>query len=66
MFGRIVEVIRDNDHWNAFYIGNEGKKRLAKDIVIPSEVRKEDIVDYVADLCHEWATPVRNEVKMLD
>jgi hypothetical protein len=66
VFGRIVEVIRSGERWKVFYLGNEGKKRPASDIHIPPEVREEGIEEYLADLCHEWARPNRNDVKRLD
>ena len=66
VFGRIVDVIRDGNRWMAFYPGNEGKKRRAEDIVLPPELKEENIIEYIADLCHEWATPGNSEVKRLD
>ena len=66
VYGKMVEVVRDDGYWKVFYLGNEGKKRLAIDIFVPSSTKGEDVVTYIADLCHEWATPLRNEVKRLD
>ncbi len=66
VFGRVVEATRDGTHWAVFYPGNEGKKRRADDIVLPSELKEENLIEYIADLCHEWATPSNNEVKRLD
>ena len=66
VFGKIIEVNRNDNRWEVFYVGNEGKKRLANDIVIPSHLKKEELIEYFSDLCHEWATPVNNEVKVLD
>ena len=34
VFGKNIEVIEHNAKWIVFYIGNEGKKRLADDIFI--------------------------------
>ncbi len=66
LFGRIIEVVRNDNRWNAFSVGSEGKKRLVNDIVIPSNLKEEELIEYLADLCHEWATPVNSEVKRLD
>lgn len=66
VFGRIIEVVRDDSRWKVFYYGNEGKKRLANDIILPPSLKKEDLVEYIADLCHEWATPSNSKVKKLD
>lgn len=66
VFGTIVEVTRRADAWRVFYLGNEGKKRLAEDIVIPPGVSDEDIVEYLADIRHEYASAEHNEVLRLD
>lgn len=56
VFGRYVEVVRKKDSWLVYYLGSEGKKRIAEDILIPSSVQDDDLVEYLADLCHEWAS----------
>lgn len=66
IFGkRVMEVVRRNDEWLAFYCGNEGKKRKAQDIVIPASLRESEVVEYIADLFHEWATPSNSTVAVL-
>jgi hypothetical protein len=66
VFGRVMEVVRDGKHWKVYYPGNEGKKRIAENIHIPSEVAECDLVEYLADICHEWARPDRSDVRRLD
>lgn len=67
VFGRDVEIIKDSrENWVAYYLGNEGKKRIAQDIVIPKQLSESDIVEYVADLCHEWASVKYPDVKISD
>ena len=66
VFGKIVEVIRRDDKWVVFYLGNEGKKRLAQDILIQSNVQEDQLVEHISDLCHEWARPNNTEVTKLD
>jgi hypothetical protein len=65
VFGRIIEVIRDDSCWKVFYLGNEGKMRPADDIHIPAQIKEEDVVNYLADICHEWATPNKNDVVVI-
>ena len=65
VFGKLVEVNRRNRRWLIFYLGNEGKKRTATDISIPDNISEAEVVSYIADLCHEWATPKNPEVKVL-
>jgi len=55
-YGRIVEIIRTDNSWRVFYIGGEGKKRLAEDIIIPPEIEESNLIAYLEDLLHEWAS----------
>ena len=47
-------------------LGNEGKKRPANDIVLPAHLKEADLVEYIADLCHEWASPANGVVRKLE
>ncbi len=66
VYGRKIEIIWSQDSWRVFYLGSEGKKRLAYDINIPSTVKEIDLKRYIADLCHEWAGPDRDQVIILE
>ena len=63
VFGRRVTVLRSDGQWNAFYGGTDGKRRQARDIVIPSALQAEEIERYLADLCHEWASTRASDVR---
>ena len=65
VFGRHVIVTRDEERWRAYYCGDEGKRRPAADIIIPASVAEEDLRQYLADLCHEWATGSHPDVTQL-
>lgn len=65
VFGRAVLVSRPGTRWQAYYLGNEGKRRRADDIVIPSSLSENEIRQYLADLCHEWATTAHPDVRAL-
>ena len=56
VFGRKVLIERCAEGWEVFYLGNEGKRRLAEDIFIPSIILEGELERYLSDLCHEWAT----------
>ena len=56
LFGRPVLVERRGGGWQAYYLGVEGKRRPAHDMVIPDELSEAQIPEYLADLCHEWAS----------
>ncbi len=66
VFGRQVLVVASENGWTAFYLGAEGKRRPASDIVVPSDISESDIAQYLGDLCHEWATEQHPNVKRLD
>ena len=57
VFGRRVLIKRRADAWAVFYLSDDGKRRAADDILIPSAIPADEVERYVADLCHEWATP---------
>ena len=66
VFGRQLVISRKEHGWTAWYLGPEGKKRPAADIVIPSNTAESDMTLYLSDLCHEWATAQHPDVKRLD
>lgn len=66
VFGTLVEVVMREGAWRVFYLGSEGKKRLADDIVIPASVAESQLEEYLADIRHEYATATYSEVRRLD
>lgn len=65
VFGQRVLVFRQQKRWAVFYLGNDGKRRPAKDLVIPAGCEECEIPRYLADICHEWATPQHPDVRRL-
>ena len=63
VYGREVLVARKEGGWQAYYSGAEGKRRLASDIVIPASLAEDELRQYLADLCHEWATSSHPDVR---
>ena len=66
VFGRDVLVVEKDDGWQAFYLGNEGKRRIAKEITIPSSITQAEMTQYLDDLCHEWASDRNDRVRRVD
>jgi hypothetical protein len=66
VFGRRILVEEAQAGWSLFYLGPEGKRRPAHDLVIPTDLPEAEIESYLADLCHEWATPRHPDVKRLE
>ena len=57
IFGKkVLEVIRSDGQWIAFYCGNGGVKLKADDIRVPSSLVESELGEYIADVFHEWAT----------
>ena len=66
VFGRDVLIEHNGNGWQVFYLGTEGKRRPARDIVIPPNIEESKLTQYLDDLCHEWATDRNNSVKRVD
>lgn len=63
IFGRLgLEMTRVGNHWIAHYLGADGKKRPADDMRIPDHLGEDEIVEFIADIFHEWATPGRYRI----
>jgi hypothetical protein len=66
VFGKQVLIAKLNGGWATYYLGSEGKRRPAIDIVVPADIQESEIEQYLDDLCHEWATEQHPDVKRLD
>ena len=65
-FGRFLDIERVDNKWIAFEKGDEGKRRRATDIVIPSSLKRAELITYLDDLLHESATESRPNIIDLD
>jgi hypothetical protein len=66
VFGRDIAIVKIESGWQAFYLGNDGKRRPANDIIVPSNIAEAEIAQYLDDLCHEWATDRNKSVNRVD
>ncbi|MGD2038778.1 MAG: hypothetical protein PVH28_12875 [Desulfobacterales bacterium] len=66
VYGRHVLISRTKDGWNIDFVSGEGKKRPAADIFIPDFISESEIEQYLADLCHEWATDEHPSVRRIN
>jgi hypothetical protein len=64
VFGQFIAVTGTDGAWQAFYLGNEGKRRPA-DFVVPRDITEAGLAEYLADLFHESARPRNNTVQEL-
>ena len=66
VFGMRLLAEQRDGRWTLFYSGADGKRRLAHDLVVPAFVVTDDeLAAYLADLCHEAATPSNREVRWI-
>jgi hypothetical protein len=66
VFGRRIQVVESGVGWSVFYLGPEGKRRPAHDILVPPSLTESELERYLADLCHEWATERHPDVRRLE
>ena len=67
IFGRQFVAVRRRDGWAVHHPGGEGKRGPLLEVPIPHDVRTPRALrDYLADVCHEWATPEHDRVRWLD
>lgn len=66
VFGRELLVRRERERWVCYYPGNEGKRRLARDLLIPDDATAAEVAGHLADLCHEWASRRYPSVELLE
>ncbi len=66
VYGRLLQVVKSESGWQTFYPGNDGKRRPARDIIIPDDLDESEIEQYLDDLCHEWASEQNNRVRRID
>jgi hypothetical protein len=65
VFGRAIGVQRRADGWEAHEVSGHDKRRRAEGIFVPSTIAEDDIERWLADLCHESATPGHPSVRCL-
>ncbi|HSH89873.1 MAG TPA: hypothetical protein VK996_07790 [Ramlibacter sp.] len=64
VFGRIYLVQREGGLWQAYAVGNDGKRSPAG-FVIPDFIEEEEMEQYLFDLFHESATPGNGDVRRI-
>jgi hypothetical protein len=63
-FGRRLLAERTARGWAVFEPGADGKRRPALDLPVPAFVETEaELLRYVADVCHERASPRHPDVR---
>jgi hypothetical protein len=55
-YGRALTVVEEGGCWRVFESGVEGKRRPARDIYIPDGMGADEVLQYLGDLLHEYAS----------
>jgi hypothetical protein len=66
VYGKRVSILRTSGGWKIDYMSDQGKKRPATDLFIPGFITESELEQYLADLCHEWATERHPNVRRID
>jgi hypothetical protein len=67
VFGKMdIDVVREEGQWIAYRLGGEGKKRKLHDLKFPSSLTEAELLGYVEDVYHEWASSKYQSVKLID
>jgi hypothetical protein len=66
VFGKRMIVERTTNGWAGFSPYEEGKRRHIPGIRIPPDIAERELARYLADLCHEDASPAYPDVRRLD
>ena len=65
VFGNVAAIRAVEGGWEAFWLGNEGKRRPAG-FVVPAFIEAADLRQYLADLFHESAKRSNDQVTAID
>ena len=64
VFGRIYQIQRVGEHWQAYAVGADGKRGPAG-FVVPDFVGEAELEQYLFDLFHEDATAGNGDVRRI-
>jgi hypothetical protein len=66
VYGKILAAQRTEYAWRLFYAGDEGKMRPADDLVAPEFITEDQLIIFLSDICHEWASEKYPDVYKID
>ena len=65
VFGKRMLAVRSGTEWKLFQVGSDGKRMPIESIAIPAKSTRDEVVRYLGDLFHEWATESHPDVRVL-
>jgi hypothetical protein len=63
VFGRMMQAQRTDGRWQLFLLGAEGKKRPVPDVSVPPHLSADELLTFLDDLYHEFASPSHPSVR---
>jgi NAD(P)H-nitrite reductase large subunit len=66
VFGKRIQAMRTHSGWELFEIGNEGKQRRFGGAIVPSDLSEDQLLSFLDDVFHQYATPIRSRVRRID
>ncbi len=58
VYGRMTLAInRHAASWHIAIVGEDGKQRPVTDFVIPPDYSEQEVLQFIADMYHEYASP---------
>ena len=63
VFGRVMQAQRTDGRWQLFLVGAEGKKRPVPDVSVPPHLSADELLTFLDDLYHEFASPSHPSVR---
>jgi hypothetical protein len=63
VFGRMMQAQRADGSWQLFLLGAEGKKRPVPDVSVPPHLSADELLTFLDDLYHEFASPSHPSVR---
>jgi hypothetical protein len=66
VFGQRMAVRRRDGAWKLYALSDDGKRLGVTDALIPSDLEESELLTWLADIYHEWASPQHPDVTRLE
>lgn len=65
VFGTTMRINRVAGQWLLYRVSEDGKSMRINDVAIPDELREAELMGYLDDIFHEYATEAKDRVVKL-
>ena len=63
VFGKRILALRNNGAWELFETGNEGRSRRYGGTIVPPDLSENELLTFLDDFFHAYATPRHAHVR---